>query len=187
LTSQCELHVVRRRGRRRSRPSRVGDIECTGPQTVYTASATATTIAARALPLAAAARFALGTTVSTATDDDATNRSTLPDEGHGEDTTPPSVTITFAPAAGWGQTATCIPIPVTVTAADVCDSAPSIECQAWSVDSRGNRQDYEVVVGETTACGGLALNQQVQGDATYYLECSATDTSGKPGLVDISA
>jgi hypothetical protein len=96
------------------------------------------------------------------------------------------VTITFAPPQGWGRNRQLIPIPVTVTAADLCDSAPSIECQAWSIDSRGTRQDYEVVWVNGQLVVVWPWNQQVQGDATYYLECSATDTSGNRGSSIIS-
>ena len=162
-------------------------IECTGPQTVYTASATCNDNCGTCTASCGSGPFALGTTVIDCNaNDDATNRSTCQTQVTVQDTTPPSVTITFAPPQGWGRNRRLIPIPVTVTAADVCDSAPSIECQAWSVDSRGTRQDYEVVWVNGQLVVVWPWNQQVQGDATYYLECSATDTSGNRGSSIIS-
>jgi len=162
-------------------------IECTGPQTVYTASATCNDNCGPCTASCGSGPFALGTTVIDCNaNDDATNRSTCQTQVTVQDTTPPSVTITFAPPQGWGRNRHLIPIPVTVTAADVCDSAPSIECQAWSVDSRGTRQDYEVVWVNGQLVVVWPWNQQVQGDATYYLECSATDTSGNRGSSIIS-
>jgi hypothetical protein len=103
-----------------------------------------------------------------------------------QDTTPPSVTITFAPPTGWVRNGQLIPIPVTVTATDLCDAAPTIECKAWSLDSHGIRQDYVLV----WVNGQLALVRPVPqlfgGDATYTLECSATDASGNRGSSSIS-
>ena len=96
------------------------------------------------------------------------------------------MTITFARPERWVGNRYLIPIPVTVTATDVCDAAPAIECQVWSVDSHGTRQDYEVV----WVNGQLAIvwpsNQESEGYTTYFLECSATDTSGNRGSSRIS-
>lgn len=163
-------------------------IECTGPQTAYTASATCNDNCGACVASCGSGPFALGTTtIDCNANDDASNRNTCQTQVTVQDTTPPSVTMTFAPPQGWGvRDGRLVPIPVTVTATDVCDAAPTIECKAWSVDSRGTRQDYEVLWVSGQPAVVWPSNQQIDGTATYILECSATDTSGNRGSSRIS-
>jgi hypothetical protein len=96
------------------------------------------------------------------------------------------VTLTATRSKSWHESGQLIFIPVVVTATDVCDSAPVIECRAWSVDSDGTRQDYEVV----WVNGQLAVvrppHLHSRGSTTYTLECSATDASGNRGSSTIT-
>jgi len=162
-------------------------IECTGPQTAYAASATCTDNCGTCTASCGSGPFALGTTVIDCNaNDGASNRSTCQTQVTVRDTTPPSVTMKFALPQGWVRDGRLIPIPVKVTATDVCDAAPTIECKAWSVDYRGTRLDYEVVWVSGQPAIVWPSNQEIEGDTTYILECSATDTSKNRGSSRIS-
>jgi len=163
-------------------------IECTGPQTVYTASATCSDNCGTCTASCGSGPFALGTTVIDCNaNDDASNRNTCQTQVTVQDTTPPSLTMTFASPKDFVRNGYLVPIPVTVTATDVCDAtAPTIECKAWSLDSHGIRQDYEVVWVNGQLELTRPLRQLPAGDATYTLECSATDASGNRSSSSLS-
>jgi hypothetical protein len=162
-------------------------VECTGSRTVYTASATCIDNCGTCTASCGSGPFALGTTtIDCNANDDASNRNTCQTQVTVRDTTPPSLTMSFNPPKCWSQNRQLISIPVTVTAADVCDAAPTIECQAWSVDSHGTRQDYEVVWVDGQLSIVRPSHQRTGRDRTYTLECSATDTSGNRASSRIS-
>jgi len=162
-------------------------VECAGAQTAYAASATCNDNCGTCTASCGSGPFALGTTIIDCNaNDDASNRNTCRTQVTVQDTTPPIVTLTATRSRSWQQSGQLIFVPVVVTATDVCDSAPAIECRAWSVDSDGTRQDYEVV----WVNGQLAVVRPPHlhsgGSTTYTLECSATDASGNRGSSMIS-
>jgi hypothetical protein len=162
-------------------------VECTGLQTAYAASATCNDNCGTCTASCGSGPFALGTTIIDCNaNDDASNRNTCRTQVTVQDTTPPTVTLTVTRSRSWLQNGHLIPIPVAVTATDVCDAAPTIECRAWSVDSNGTRQDYELVWVDGQLAVVRPPYHQTRGSTTYILECSATDASGNRGSARIS-
>ena len=162
-------------------------VECAGSQTAYAASATCNDNCGICTASCGSGPFALGTTIIDCNaNDDASNRNTCQTQVTVQDTTPPSVTLTLSRSRTWAQNDNDIFVPVLVTATDVCDAAPVIECTAWSVDSDGTRLDYEVLWVNSQLVVVRPPYQHSRGPTTYTLECTATDASGNRGSARIS-
>jgi len=94
------------------------------------------------------------------------------------DATPPSVTLTAAPAVLWPPNHRLVPIDLAVVASDACDPSPVVTCTAASSEPASPGPD---VVWSGRQLFLRATRNGSGPGRVYAIECVATDAGGNAG------
>lgn len=149
-------------------------VECTGAKTAVTTTAACSDNCASCNATCGSGAYSLGTTpVSCNATDAAGNGASCAASVTVVDTHAPSASLAASPASLWPPNGKLIPITLTKTSADACDSAPVTTCTATSSEA-----DSTAVVWQA---GQLFLKADRAGTGpgrTYTITCTTQDKSG---------
>jgi hypothetical protein len=161
-------------------------VECTGPRTRLSATASCSDACGACSATCASASAPVGTTSLACSGSDATgNLSRCEAPVTVVDTRAPRLSLRVSPTVLWPPNQQLIPISLSTTAVDTCDPSPSVTCAASSNEAPLSKSSGQTTPDIVWSKGKLFLRAERNGRGsgrTYKVTCTSRDASGNASV-----